>query len=85
MEELRARFEPIRERWTTLSPRARLIALSALGAFWKSYLLKLGLLEGWRGLVIAAVASTETFFRLMQRYATRSRSLPEVYSPKLKR
>jgi len=61
-----------------------LIALCALGAFWQSYLLKLGLLEGWRGLVIAAVASTETFFRLMQRYATRSRSLPETHSPKLK-
>lgn len=67
----------------TVSPP--LIALSALGAFWQSYLLKLGLLEGWRGLVIAAAASVETFFRLMQRYAARSQMLPGAFSPKLKR
>ena len=62
-----------RTRLRAYAPEKRvsppLIALRALGAFWQSYLLKLGLLEGWRGLVIAAVASTETFFRLMQHYA----------------
>ncbi len=44
------------------------IALRTLAAFLYSYLLKLGLLEGWRGLVIAVAASVETFFRLIQRY-----------------
>lgn len=50
------------------------IALCTLAAFWQSYLLKLGLLEGWRGLVIAVAASFETFFRLMQKYAQVTRS-----------
>ncbi len=56
---------------TPVSPP--LVTLRALAAFWQSYVFKLGLLEGWRGLVIAATAATETFFRLMQRYATAER------------
>ena len=47
-----------------------LIVLRAIWTFIVSYVLKLGALEGWRGLVIAAAASTEVFFRCMQRYAT---------------
>jgi len=62
-----------------------LIALIALGVFWQSYLLKLGLLEGWRGLVIAAAASTETFFKLMQRYAALTRMPQNARMVKTKR
>lgn len=43
-----------------------LIALRTFAAFWLSYVLKLGLLEGWRGLAIAMTSAVETFFRLVQ-------------------
>ena len=61
------------------------IALRTLAAFWCSYLLKLGLLEGWRGLVIAMAASIETFFRLMHGYAEAGRppAQPGTASPRV--
>ncbi|NNC63230.1 MAG: glycosyltransferase family 2 protein, partial [Gammaproteobacteria bacterium] len=66
----------LRQNAATKAVSPPLIAIRAIAAFWYSYLLKLGLLEGWRGLVIAVAASVETFFRLMQRYADRGRPLP---------
>jgi len=46
-----------------------LAVLSASWAFCRCYFCRLGLLEGWRGLLIAATAAIETFFRHMKRYA----------------
>ncbi len=42
---------------------------SASWAFSRSYFFRLGLLEGWRGLLIAVTDSVEAFFRHMKRYA----------------
>lgn len=44
------------------------IALRSAWAFFKSYVLQLGMLEGWRGLVIARCNALGTFFRHMKRY-----------------
>ncbi len=46
-----------------------LILVRASWGFLRSYFFQLGLLEGWRGLVIAVAVATETFFRHMKRYA----------------
>lgn len=43
--------------------------LSAAWIFFRCYFLRLGLLEGWRGLLIAVTAATETFFGHMKRYS----------------
>lgn len=60
-----------------------LIVLWATASFMRSYVLKLGMLEGWRGLVIAAAASIEVFFRLMQRYTSERSTRPSpIYSRK---
>jgi glycosyltransferase involved in cell wall biosynthesis len=71
-----SRRTELRRHTPRRSQSPALIVLRAVWAFWNSYLLKLGLLEGWRGLVIAAAAGVETFFQLMHRYAERSRPLP---------
>jgi glycosyltransferase involved in cell wall biosynthesis len=42
--------------------------LRAGWAFFRSYVLQLGFLEGWRGLVIANCAAQGTFFKHMKRY-----------------
>jgi glycosyltransferase involved in cell wall biosynthesis len=44
------------------------IAVRSGWAFFRSYFLQLGVLEGWRGLVIAAANGTGTFFRHMKRF-----------------
>lgn len=48
-----------------------LIVLRTGWSFVLSYVLKLGVLEGWRGFVIAAAASIEVFFRLMKHYSNK--------------
>lgn len=45
-----------------------LAVASASWAFSRSYFLELGLLEGWRGLLIALTGAIETLFRHMKRY-----------------
>ena len=45
------------------------IALRTAWAFFRSYVLQLGLLAGWRGLVIAVGDSMGTFFKHMKRYS----------------
>lgn len=42
--------------------------LRAGWAFFRSYVLQLGFLEGWRGLIIANCAAQGTFFKHMKRY-----------------
>lgn len=41
------------------------VVLKALFSFFRSYVLQLGLLEGWRGLVIAVSEANGTFYKLM--------------------
>ncbi len=43
--------------------------LRTFWAFFRSYVLQLGLLAGWRGLVIATCDSMGTFFKHMKRYS----------------
>jgi len=43
--------------------------LRTVWAFFRSYILKLGLLAGWRGLVIATSDAVGTFFKHMKRYS----------------
>lgn len=40
-------------------------------AFFRSYVLRLGALDGWRGLVIAVSIATDVFFKYMKIYARR--------------
>jgi glycosyltransferase involved in cell wall biosynthesis len=44
------------------------IMVRAAWAFFRSYVLQRGMLEGWRGLVIAVCESNGSFFRHMKRY-----------------
>jgi len=45
-----------------------LVILKALFAFFKTYILQLGFLDGWRGLVIAISNFNGKFFRYIKRY-----------------
>ncbi|MBU0674527.1 MAG: glycosyltransferase family 2 protein [Proteobacteria bacterium] len=45
-----------------------LIILRSWLAFLKSYILKLGFMDGWRGYVIAKANSTDNFFKYLRRY-----------------
>lgn len=47
------------------------VVIASAYAMFKSYVIKGGFLEGWRGLVIAYCAGTGTFFRYMRRYAAK--------------
>ena len=42
------------------------VVLKAFYSFFRSYVMQLGLLEGWRGLMIAVSNAYSTFFKLMQ-------------------
>lgn len=62
--ELAARDRPARAGQHPL-----LALLRAQFSFFKSYVLQLGLLAGWRGVVIAAARATGTFFKYAKRYS----------------
>lgn len=49
-----------------------IIVLRSFWAFIRSYVIQLGFLAGWRGLVIATCNSTGTFFKYMKLYADRA-------------
>jgi glycosyltransferase involved in cell wall biosynthesis len=54
-------------------------AAGAAWAFFRSYVLQRGFLEGWRGLVIANCNAQGSFFRHMKRYAdAQARPVPAV-------
>jgi glycosyltransferase involved in cell wall biosynthesis len=63
-----SRYSELRRRVTARRQSAARIFVRSAWAFFRSYVLKLGLLEGWRGLVIAYANSVGTFFRHMKRY-----------------
>lgn len=54
-----------------LSPS--IILLKSLFAFIRSYILKLGILEGWRGLVIAYSNAIGVFFKYMKAYSIKNK------------
>ena len=45
------------------------IALRGIWAFFRTYVLRLGFLDGWRGLVIAVSDANGVFFKYMEPYA----------------
>jgi glycosyltransferase involved in cell wall biosynthesis len=62
------------------SPRTHhpaVILLHAIWAFFRSYILRAGFLDGWRGLVIAYCFGIGCFFKHMKRYVNRSVSETE--------
>ncbi|HSC16884.1 MAG TPA: hypothetical protein VLI71_17275, partial [Gammaproteobacteria bacterium] len=70
-------------RHTGVAPRGPLhVWIGSCWSFFKSYVLKGGFLEGWRGLVIAYGDAVGAFFKHMKRYsdkaaATTRPELPE--------
>ncbi|HEX6995732.1 MAG TPA: glycosyltransferase family 2 protein [Gammaproteobacteria bacterium] len=63
----------------TYSPAV--ILLRSFWAFFRSYVLKAGFLEGWRGVVIAFGNATGTFFRHMKRYADKAFAAEQAAEP----
>jgi glycosyltransferase involved in cell wall biosynthesis len=64
-------YSELRRRREARIHPAPVILLRAFWAFFRSYGLQLGVLEGWRGMVIAWSNATGTFFRHMKRHADR--------------
>ncbi|MBA3581033.1 MAG: glycosyltransferase family 2 protein [Gammaproteobacteria bacterium] len=62
------RYSEIRRQTSKRSYRPFIIVLRSLAAFLKSYVLKLGFLAGWRGLVIAVADANGVFFKYMKIY-----------------
>lgn len=52
-------------------PSLLMILLKANFAFFRSYILQMGILEGWRGLVIAYSNANGVFFKYMKAYAAK--------------
>ena len=63
------RYSDIRARHATRALPAVLIYLKALWAFFRTYILQLGFLCGWRGLVIAWSNANGAFFKHMKALA----------------
>ncbi len=57
------------------------IAVGAAWAFFRSYVLQAGWLEGWRGLVIANCEAQGSFFKHMKRYADAAGAGADAASP----
>lgn len=64
-------YTEIRRRTNTRSYPAPVIVLKAGFAFFRSYVLKLGALAGWRGLVIAWSNANGVFYKYMKVHADR--------------
>lgn len=68
------RYTEIRKKTSTKTYLPILIVLRSFFAFFRSYILKLGLLAGWRGLVIAVSNANGVFFKYMKIYAEKHRT-----------
>lgn len=66
------RYSEIRRRTMTRTYPAPIIFAKSLFAFFHSYVIRLGFLAGWRGLVIAWSRANDTFFKYFKIYADRS-------------
>lgn len=63
------RYSEIRRETQTKTYSPSVILLKAFWRFFQSYVLKLGILEGWRGMVIAWSNANGVFFKYMKIYA----------------
>lgn len=63
------RYSDIRKQTSDRTFHPLLIVLRSAYAFFRSYVLKLGFLAGWRGLVIAVSNANGVFFKYMKVYA----------------
>lgn len=63
------RYSELRRSESRAILPAPVIFLRAVWAFWRTYLLRLGFLDGWRGLVIAWSNANGVFFKYMKVYA----------------
>jgi len=66
------RYSELRRAETTDALPLPLIVVRAIWAFIRSYFIRLGMLDGWRGLVIAVCDANGTFFKYMKPYADRA-------------
>jgi hypothetical protein len=64
-------YSEIRRQTSNKTLHPALIALRSFSAFFRSYIIKGGVLAGWRGLVIAWNESNSVFFKYMKVYADR--------------
>ena len=64
-------YSEIRRQTSSKTMHPALIALRSFFAFIRSYIIKGGVLAGWRGLVIAWSDSNGVFFKYMKVYADR--------------
>ena len=64
-------YSEIRRQTSSKTMHPALIALRSFFAFFRSYIIKGGVLAGWRGLVIAWSDSNGVFFKYMKVYADR--------------
>ena len=62
------RYTEIRSRESNKTFNPCLIVLRSLFAFFRSYILRAGFIDGWRGLVIAWNESNGVFYKYMKRY-----------------
>ena len=65
------KYSEIRRQTSNKTLHPALIALRSFFAFFRSYIIKGGMLAGWRGLVIAWNESNGVFFKYMKVYADR--------------
>ena len=65
------KYSEIRRQTSNKTMHPALIALRSIFAFFRSYIIKGGLLAGWRGLVIAWNEANGVFFKYMKIYADR--------------
>lgn len=63
------RYSELRREEATSAKLLPLIVVRACWAFIRSYFIRLGILDGWRGLVIAICDANGTFFKYMKPYA----------------
>lgn len=63
------RYSEIARHNRTSCPPAFVIALKTMWSFFRSYILQGGVLDGWRGLVVAHSTANGTFFKHMKVYA----------------
>jgi len=63
------KYSEIRRQTSSKTMHPALIALRSFFAFFRSYIIKGGVLAGWRGLVIAWSDSNGVFFKYMKVYA----------------
>lgn len=65
-------YTELRRKSSTRTYPAGIIVIRATWAFFRSYVIKLGFLAGWRGLVIAVSDFNGVFYKYMKIYADKA-------------